>query len=236
VRLVPCRRSSVLATVAVLTISALAIAYALVILLKSVPVGFVVAEVSGFDGTSPLPTFVLLLVLLYVIARGPAWVTAGGRQPLEHGELLRLRVLGLAPALAVASLSVLLVMQIRTIGTTSYYFLKYLLGFELVLACVVPAVCGMLLAMLLAPCSGAWRAAAYGTVAAVLGTQLFVPGWQARTLLFADTDDGTAAVRAPYSRPAMARGILTAVRTTTPEESFSREYLPLGPGNAVQVF
>jgi hypothetical protein len=235
-RLRPMRRSSRLATVGVLTVSALAAAYALVILLKTVTVGFVVAEVSGFDGTSPLPTFVLLLVLLYVLARGPAWVAARAGQPMEHGELLRLRVLGLAPVLAVISLSALLVMQIRTIGTTSYYFLKYLLGFELVLACVVPSVCGMLLAMLIVPRSSARRAAAYGIGAAVLATQLFVPGWQARALLFSDTDDGTAAVRAPYSRPAMARGILTAVDNIKPKESFSREYLPLGPGNAAQAF
>jgi hypothetical protein len=226
-------RRRALAALVVLAVSAVAAAYALVITLRTVTVGFVVSEVSGFDGTSPIPTFVLLLVLGYAVLRTRGW--AGEGNGLPEGTVLRLRLLGLAPLLGVVALSAMLVLQVRAIGTTSYYFLKYFLGFELILTCVTPAVVAMLLAAAL-PGLRAHRAWSAGVIAAVLGTQLFVPGWQTEALLFSTTDDGTAAVKAPYSRAALAAGVLEAVGSTTPGDSFRREYLPLGPGNAVQTF
>jgi hypothetical protein len=227
-------RRRVLTTLVVLAVSAGAATYALVITLRTVTVGFVVAEVSGFDGTSPIPTFVLLLVLGYAVLRARVW--AGEGRGLPDGTVLRLRLLGLAPLLGLLALSGLLVLQVRAIGTTSYYFLKYFLGYELILTCVTPAVVAMLLAAAL-PELRAHRAWSAGVLAAVLGTQLFVPGWQTKVLLFSTTDDGTAAVKAPYSRSALAKGVLEAVgSSSTPGDSFRREYLPLGPGNAVQTF
>ncbi len=219
---------------AVLTVAALAAAKALVILFATVEVGFIVSEVSGFDGTSPLPTFALLLaVLLAVLA------VLSGRCPVrdDEGESLvgRFRSLLLAVVLGVGSLATLLVLQVRTIGTTSYYFLKYLLGFELILACVAPAVVALVMAGLLPHRRAPWR---LGVSAAAVVTATFafgLPLW-AGGLLFSTTDDGTAAVQAPYSRAALSRGVVAAARTTTPAESLDTTYVAVGAGNAVEIF
>jgi hypothetical protein len=218
---------------AILALSGAAATYALVTTLRAVTIEFVVSEVSGFNGTSPLPTFVLLIVLSYVVVRARSF--AGGPGALPAGAVLRLRLLGLAPLLGLLSLTALLILQLQAIGTTSYYFLKYLMGFELILSCVAPAVCAMLLAVALPDVRGG-RAWFCGLLTAVLGTQLFTPGWQVAPLLFSRTDDGTAAVAAPYSRGALAKGVLAVVRDTPPRASFWTEYVPLGPGNAAQTF
>jgi hypothetical protein len=69
-----------------------------------------------------------------------------------------------------------------------------------------------------------------------LATQAFGHLTPAHALLFDQSDDGTAAIRAPYDRAAMADGILRAVASTTPADSFHEEYLALGPGNAIEIF
>ena len=220
---------------AVLALSAVAALKSVVTLLGSVSVGDVVSEVSGFDGTSPIPTFVLFLALLYVLVSYRTWVRQRTGSPLDRRTARELMCLTLAPTVGFVFLAVLLVIQVQTLGTTSYYFLKLLLGFELVLACVTPAVCGMLLAAVTRP-SHRRGVAGLSLAATLLATQLFVPVSLPHGVLFSDTDDGTAAINAPYSRLGIATGVLTAVDGVSPAESFHREYLPLGSGNAVETF
>lgn len=228
-------RTRWLGPVVVLGLGAVAALKAVLVLVSTVPVHYVVSSVSGFDGTSPRPTFVCLAMFLIAHLRYRTWVRAGTGADVPLAEVLRLRLLGLAPLLGFLSLTALLMLQIRTIGTTSYYFLKYLIGFELVLTCVTPAFCGVVLSQVTRP-GGRRRTVALSIVAVLLGSQLYVPGFRAGALLLSDTDDGTAAVRPPYSRPLLARGVLVAVASTTPAASLEREYLPLGPGNAIQTF
>lgn len=227
------RRRSVIRAV-VLGVSALLGGKAIVTLLASVEVAFIVSEVSGFDGTSPLPTLVLLVATLYLGLVFPCRMRGRGRE-LEFLSR-RVRILVLSPVLGVASLSILLVAQLQALGTTSYYFLKYLLGFELVLAALAPALCGVLLASTLRPAVTRWRPALTGLGVAAAATQCFGHLPMDRALLFSDTDDGTAAIRAPYSRSGIARGVLSAVDSTSGAESFSHDYLPLGTGNAAHAF
>ncbi len=214
--------------------AALAAAKSLLVLFATVEVGFIVSEVSGFDGTSPLPTLALLLAVVLALL-----AVLTGRCPVrdDEGESMvgRLRALLLAVVLAVGSLATLLVLQVKTIGTTSYYFLKYLLGFELILACVAPAVVALVVAGTLPRQRVPWRtaASAAGVVAATFA--FGVPLW-AGGQLFSTTDDGTAAVRAPYSREALSRGVVAAARTTTRAEALDTTYVAVGAGNAVEIF
>jgi hypothetical protein len=222
---------------AVVLVAAVAAVVKVVVLLAgSVPLAFLVGEVSGFDGTSPLPTFVLLVVGLLALTRRRVWARGRTDGTLSQAVRARLAILLLVPVLGFLSLAAFLAMQIHVLGTTSYYFLKYLVGFELVLACVVPAVCAMLLP------TGAFlrwsprRTLVTTGLVAALGTQLFAPATQSYTQLFSEDDDGTAAIAPPYTRDGIARGVLAAVHRVGPRESLSTEYLPLGRGNAVQIF
>ena len=143
----------------------------------------------------------------------------------------------LAPVLGFVSLTALLVAQLQTLGTTSYYFLKYLLGFELILAAFIPAVVGMLLAEItVAAPATKMRRAAWSLVAALVATQCFGHLALQDSLLFSETDDGTAAIAPPYSRAGIARGIIAATSATSPGESFDREYVPCSAGRALQSF
>ncbi len=124
------------------------------------------------------------------------------------------------------SLTVLLVAQLQTLGTTSYYFLKYLLGFELILAALIPAVVGMLLAAITvaAPATRV-RRGAWSVVATLVATQCFGHLTLQGSLLFSETDDGTAAIAPPYSRAGIARGVIAATSASSPAASFDREYV-----------
>lgn len=225
------RLALVLAVLAVAALAALEVA---VSLLATVGLSNLVSANGGMDGTSPLPTFGLLLVAFVVCLGSRRWLA---RRDFASGTPVGRRVLtlGLSPLAAVLVGIVLLVAQIHTLGTTSYYFLKYLVGVELVMAAFVPAVCAMLLAAVTTPMR---RGPGVGlTVAATLaGSQAFgiVPGHTG--MLHSATDDGTASVSGRYSRTAMSDGVLAAVASVTPAEALTREYLPLGPGNAAETF
>ena len=89
-----------------------------------------------------MPTFVLFGAGLYVCFAFRGVVAKWAAEARADGLALSLRVrlLGLSPVLAAVSSGILLVAQLRAMGTTQYYFLKYMLGVELILAAVVPAI------------------------------------------------------------------------------------------------
>ena len=226
-----------LAVVVLLVVAAAAaVLEAAVTLLSTVEVGFVVSEVSGFDGTSPIPTFLLLVLGCYLLSSYGSWSRRGGRDGVDPVLRRRLQVLAVSLLLGVVSLMALLVAQIQTIGTTSYYFLKYLLGFELILAVVVPALAGMLIAGVARAWTSRPLAATAGLVAVLGATVFFGPLSPRDALMFSETDDGTASVAPPYTRAGIAEGVLAAAATSTARESFHMDYLPLGRGNAAQLF
>jgi hypothetical protein len=123
----------------------------------------------------------------------------------------------------------------RTVGTSSYYFVKFFIGFELILATLVPSVCGFLVVSLTAgrrhPVRIVAAAAAVATVAPAFG---LLPG---RSMpLFDKARSGTASVKAPYSADRMAAGILAAVRASDGHLGFEQDYLAIGPEGAAQAF
>ena len=220
----------------VLLACAVAVVKAVMVLAQSVSFQFLVAAEGGLNGTSALPTFLLLVVLITMLTRGRAWARAHPGAPLELIVRGRLAILLLSPVLGLASLTAFLILQLHVLGTTSYYFLKYLVGFELVLASVTPAVCVMLVPVgALRRWSGP-RTLMTVAAAAVLATQLFAPLTNRYLLLYSQTDDGTAAISPPYTREGIARGVLAAAANVAPASTLGREYLPLGEGRAMQPF
>jgi hypothetical protein len=140
-----------------------------------------------------------------------------------------------APVLAIALAVVIFVAQMQAIGTTSYYFLKFFMGTELILVVVVPAVTAMLAASVTRP-----RPRRVGIAVSVLGCLLasqafgLMPGH--KWMLLSETDDGTAALSGRYSRVGVAEGIVAAAQHTSPAASIRLEYLALGPGAAASAF
>jgi hypothetical protein len=220
--------------VALLAVAGLAVLKAVIGLFRQVDVGTLVTAFGGIHGTGPLPAFLLLVAACYGCLVGPAIIARRGGAGVED-TARRSRVLLLAPVLGVVLGAALLVSQLRTVGTSSYYFVKYFMGFELVLAALVPAVCGSLVAAATAPRRDGVRIV--GAAAAVVAvTQLFgaFPG---RPMpLFDHHRSGTAWVKAPYSADRMAAGIIAAVRASHRHDGFEQDYLSIGRDGAAQAF
>jgi hypothetical protein len=191
---------------------------------------------GGITGTSPVPTLFLLLTLGYLGLRLPGWVR---RHPGSTADDLavarRVSLLSLVGAFAVVALTALLVAQLRTLGTTSYYFLKSVVGVELVLAGLVPAAVAVAVALLLGPSRRPRLAAAASCFCVLLATQAFAPFPFGRVGLAAHPG-GTAALGSPSSARAQADGILEAVSGSGRRASFSRTYLALGPQRSALAF
>ncbi|MGA8208945.1 MAG: hypothetical protein WB798_02205, partial [Nocardioidaceae bacterium] len=218
------------------TVTAAATALAGLGLLRDVPVSAVVAATGGIHGTNPGPTTALLLAALYLCPAAPALVRARG---IDDPALLvarRARLLTLAVVAGTLVATVLFVAQLRTLGTSSYYLLKFVMGLELVLAALVPAVAGFLLAVRL-PCRGP---RVLRVLAAVLATaaasQAFGPVLGHAAPLLDTGRSGTASLSTPYSATRLTDGILAATAATTPSAALRQEYLALGPDGAAQAF
>lgn len=234
--LTPRRPHRRLAQALVLLVTAAAGLKAVVVLLSTVSVGYLVSAAGGQHGTSPLPTFLLLVVGGYVVLTARSWVRSRGVTPVDTRLLQhRIAIPAVSMATGVASLSVLLVEQMRTLGTTSYYFFKYLLGFELILAALVPALCASLVVVVTRPCGRRMRGRLASVLVTLLATQAFGHLSLDRALLFSAGDFGTAQVSPPYNRAGIAHGVLAAASSTI-SGSVGVEYVPLGAGAAVQAF
>ena len=206
---------------------------ALVIVLTTVSVSDVVLAQSGYNGTSPVPTLVFLLVVLLLAALWPQVVDRDvGLHPPTAGDV---RLSALGPLLGVVALTGLLVLQVRAVGTSSYYFLKFLVGFELSLAVICPALVATALVALV-PRRG-WRrplAAASAVAAALVATQFFGHVGVHDALLFSTTDDGTIGLDGGFNREAIVDGILAAA--ATPGHDVDRDYVALGSGNTPLLY
>ncbi len=223
----------------VLLVAVAAVARVLWGLVVDVDVRDVVVATGGIHGKSPLPAFLLVLAGLVLGPFAPRWVGASRAAADPVGAAARR-----APLLSLSVLSgavvagVLLVLQLRTVGTSSYYFLKFFLGFELVLTAFIPALGALLLcSRVRLPRRGPHRAVAWSTalVATVLASQLFgrLPGTPVP--LMDPERSGTAAMGAPLEPAEVARGILAASAATRQSRAFEREYVALGAGRAARA-
>jgi hypothetical protein len=144
-------RGRALAAVVVLAACAggLRAAWMLAQVAKQDAVHVVITAAGGITNPSPLPTVALVPVSVVVFLGFATWSRGAG--PAALAELgaptavvgSAVRRLLLATCAAVGSLLLLVVLQLRTLHTVSYYFFKYLAGCELVLAPVTVAVAAM---------------------------------------------------------------------------------------------
>jgi hypothetical protein len=222
--------------VAVLAVAALGVLKALVALFVDVDVKTVVTAFGGIHGTNPAPAFLLLLVGGYACLVAP---TVVARRPGAHADptlARRVRLLGLMPLAGLALGGVLFAAQLRTVGTSSYYFLKFFMGFELVLAAFVPAVLAVLVSSAAPRPSRPVLRVGLALVATLLATQAFGRFPSHPVPLFDADRDGTASVGAPFSAERIADGIIAAADGSDPAASFRRDYLAIGPDRAAQAF
>ncbi len=195
---------------------------------------FLVTATGGITGTSPVPTFVLLVAALYICLAFKSWIVTDSSNVVDRLLARRVRILVAIPLIAMASAGAFLVAQLSLIGTTSYFFLKYFVGIELILAGWVPAVLGILIAVRL-PRSAGLHSVVPGVVSVLLASQVFAPfpwasvGWRAQP-------GGTASVGAPHSVTAMADGLVCALGTSNAVQSLQRDYVALGKQRGAQAF
>ncbi|MFL6135740.1 MAG: hypothetical protein ACJ72A_23250 [Nocardioidaceae bacterium] len=230
-------RPAVVAGLAVASISALGILRAFVQLVTQIDVSTVVTALGGLHGSSPVPTFVLILVGLSVCATYPRWGVPAGADEDDVLTARRVRLLVLSPLIGLVCSVVLFAAQLSSLGTTSYYFLKFFMGFELILAAFVPAV----VALSLAGRAGTSatrrsRGIVASVVATVLASQAFGHFPSDDAALLSSDYEGTASMHAPYSAERVAHGILAAVRATSLEQALHREYVAIGPDRAAEAF
>jgi hypothetical protein len=222
--------------VGVLSVSGLAVLRAVVGLFRDVDVSSVVDASGGIHGANGAPALALVAVGLYICAAAPALV----RPRAGAGGLLltaqRARVLTTAVVAGVAVCSLLLVEQLRSLGDSSYYFMKLFMGFELTLAALVPTVCGVVFTAVVTSARRRSTNVVAAVAATAAATQFFghfpaspVPTFDAHRY-------GTAAIGRQYSSARMASGVLGAVDTSPGQESFRRDYLSIGRDSASEDF
>jgi hypothetical protein len=228
-------RGRVLLAAAVFLVGVLGVLKAVLVLFAQVGVQFVVTAEGGIHGTRPLPVLVLLLVGGYACLAAPR-LLAGSEDAGLRAAAHRARVMVLVPVVGLAMVVALLVLQMRASSTGAYYLLKFFMGYELVLAALVPAVVGLLLASRLPAPRRPWVAVAGAVVATAVASQAFALFPQGSVPLMDTERGGTAVVRSPYSGERMASGVLAAVGSTGSGGSFERDYVALGPEAAKQLY
>jgi hypothetical protein len=130
-------------------------------------------------------------------------------------------------------LTTLLVMQLRRLGTSSYYFLKLFVGFELILAVLVAVAVAVLVALTVAPGMRAgMRAIGALLLSAVLTQSLGHVSWAAapmlHPLLHGSDSRGNA-----LDLDAMAKGIMAAADAKSTGSGADREYVAIGSARGV---
>jgi hypothetical protein len=191
---------------------------------------------GGIHGSSPAPVLLLTVGGIYLCLASPALT----RRRRGSGHALdvaaRARVLVLTPVAGLVLGTVLLVAQLRTIGTSSYYFLKFFMGYELVLAVLVPAVGGVLLASGGPAIRRRLPVVLVAVAATILASQAFGRFPRQPAPLFDSAREGTARMRPPFSPDRIADGIIRAAGRSTSPQAVYRDYLAVGRDRAAQPF
>jgi hypothetical protein len=221
------RRRSVLLVGSVACLAGLGMLKAGAMLVRIVDVS-VVVDAGGGVTIPPLTLTLLWLVAPIGVLFGVRpWMRRHGT--VEDGSALsravpRLAVAGIG---AVGSLAVLAAAQLREIHTLSYYFFKYLLGAELVLAVVAAAVAGAALG--LAPrVTGRRVGLALSALVCMVATQSFGPvGWQ-EAFARPTVPPRTALPTGSMSLEALSRDVLAVAESTPESAALRRDYLVIG--------
>jgi hypothetical protein len=210
-------------------LGSLGAAYAIVA--GGVEVQTVVEAAGPIHPPSPVMSLALLVLSLLLIG-AHAVATGRGHHRGETAPWRKVRLMVLVPALGSVVVGVLLAAQLRAIGTTSYYLVKFVVGFDLVLAATVAALGGTLIGRVVRvrPRSrpGTAWAAAYLAFAALL-----VGGTAAGTLpRIAPAVAGADSAEAQLRVGGMASHILAASRGESTRAALRTEYVAVGAGHA----
>lgn len=231
----PARRRAAWLSVFVLALAGLLALRALAALMRDVSVSSVVAAVGGIHSPSPLPTFALLLVGVFLLPASPAMLRSrqAGADAVVAARRARVLVLTLVVGAAVST--AMLVAQLSSLGGSSYYFLKFFMGFGLVLAAVVPAVAAMVFAAGVP--TGGRRGLRIGAavVAVVVASQFFGQFPGAVVPLWDNERSGTALLRAPFSSAGLADGVLRAARGYAGRDTPNFDYVAIGDAGAPSI-
>jgi hypothetical protein len=220
----------------VLLVAAAGVLKALVGLFADVHVEDLVTSWGGIHGSNPAPVFLLMVTGIYLCLASSALVRRRGGPEDAVAVAGRARVLVLTPVAGLLLGTVLFVAQLRTIGTSSYYFLKFFMGYELVLAVLVPALAGVALAGVGSRVPRRLPAVLVTVLVTVLASQAFGRFPRQPAPLFDSGREGTAMMRAPFSPSRIADGIIAAAAGTTSRQGTYRDYLAVGRDRAAQPF
>jgi len=192
-----------------------------------------VVEAAGpIHAAPPLFPVGLLFVSLYLFGCHRLLTRKFGHQALKSASWRKVRLLALTPVLASLLVGLLLAAQLRTIGTTSYYLVKVIMGCDLVLAAVVAAVGGMLAAQVV-PVRARQFTGATQALGAVVITALVVAGAALGAVpRVAPAVAGKDSAGTKMLVPSMAAHILGASRGESTDEALRTEYVAMGVGHA----
>jgi hypothetical protein len=208
-------------SLALLAVMVAGVLRAVYLLVTTVSVSEVVVAHGQVSG-APFP----VVLVLFLVSVGALFRLCSRR---DHGSGAdrRLWWLVLTPVGGLAALTTLLVLQMRTLGTSSYYFLKLLVGYEVVLATLAALAVAVLVAVTV-PAREGGRLRVLGALAvAVALTQSLGPvPWSAAPMLHPRLH-GTDSTGHALDLTAMADGILASTSPATRAES-DRVYVAIG--------
>jgi hypothetical protein len=198
-------------------------------LINSVSLQTVVAAEGGIYRTSAVPLLVLLgacTLLCLAMPHIPRRMGHRRGAQLDHA-MDSPRLFCLTPLIGAAVLSALLFAQLRMVGTSSYYFLKYFIGLELVLAVLTVTVLTLLL---VAPpwAPGRHIALVLSCVAAATATQFFGHvSWRDAPMLGEFAANSVTHGTTP-SRRDIASDIVSASSSTNSAKALGQVYFMMG--------
>ena len=201
----------------------------LLTLVGSVDPQTLVTASGGISRTSAVPTFALLGICAFVrlALRHTVRTMRHERRAVLEPLIRSMRLLGLTPLLGLATLSALLVAQVRTAGTSSYYLLKFLIGFELVLAALAGTMLALVLVNVTRPL-GRRAGIALSCVAAATATQFFGHVSWGDGPMVGELAAGVHADGTTPTDTALADEIVSASSSTTPAKALNQVYVVLG--------
>jgi hypothetical protein len=185
----------------------------------------VVVATGAVRGAGPGPFFLVLgvsvLLSLRPVARRPRVVTV--------------RYLAAAPLVGALLMAVLLASQIRSIGTTSYYFVKYVAGLELVLVPMTAVLVGLLVSGLRSP-TRARLAPVLLSLGMVAASTQYFGHVSLSTAAQLSWERGRPSIRMDDPlRTRRAAGILSASSAPRSDQGLSWDYVALGSQRGVDA-
>lgn len=204
----------------------LAVVKAASMIVGHVAVSTLVGAEGQVTGTSIGPLLIIAIVAIGGLTRYPRMVVRASPEADDPPDSSRLRALSLTPIGGMVVLAILLLMQLRTLGTTSYFFLKLLVGYELVIVPMTAALVALYVVALVPRRVARPRALLLAVGSAVVAAQFLGQVAPGSAPMLVERTYGTDADGEPLSLAAMSSGIIASVGQT--DVGFDREYVALG--------